>query len=127
MKSKKYLFLSLAWFLATIFALFFSPQSHEPPPFAHFDKWVHFALFFGQAWLLAKIFLTAEKKIPFFLIASLCIVWAIGSEFLQATLTLTRNGDYLDMAADIVGVLVALFLAKQVSTAKKKLHSHSLS
>ncbi len=117
-RQKPYWLLAIIWFLASIYALLLAPTSQEPPPFIHFDKIIHAALFFGQTWLVCKIFLQVNKPIPYKTIAIMMFTWAIGSEILQATLTTNRSGDVLDVLADIVGVFLAMVLARKVSIAK---------
>ena len=56
---------ALIWFVAAIYALLFKEGGNSAPPFPHFDKVGHFGLFFGQAWLCAKIFIQDNRNIPY--------------------------------------------------------------
>lgn len=110
---------ALLWFAATLYALFIKPPGSSVPPFAHFDKVAHFGLFYGQFWLLAKAFFSQGKAIPHQTLFTLAVAWALGSEFLQATLTSSRQGDIWDGLADVLGAGCALWLAERVAQAKQ--------
>lgn len=110
--------LALLWFAASVYALLLQPVSQTPPPFAHFDKVAHIALFFGQFWLLAKGFFRQHRPLPLRLLWITAIAWATLSEILQALCTTTRQGDVLDALADLVGTGAALYLAHSVQQAR---------
>ena len=57
----RWLWLSVLWFAGMMYALLLHQGSNAPMPFANFDKVVHAALFFGQFWLLAKVFLLRRR------------------------------------------------------------------
>jgi len=63
--ANKFTLFAAAWFAAGIYALIFRESGNAPPPFPHFDKAAHFALFFAQIWLLAKAFIHDGLKIPY--------------------------------------------------------------
>jgi len=61
----KWLAAALLWLIAGIYSLIFrESNSHLAPPFPHFDKIAHAALFFAQTWLLAKAWLAERKRPP---------------------------------------------------------------
>lgn len=118
MLNNRYIYFSLIWFIASVYALFFKPPTSVAPPFAHFDKIVHCALFFTQTWLLGKIWLTENKPLnPIYLFIP-TLIWAILSEIGQALLTRNRHGDVWDTLADTIGILIALYFLKQSQTCK---------
>lgn len=112
----KWLLFALLWLAASVYALFFKPDNGTPP-FAHFDKAAHFGLFFGQFWLLAKIFLHRQQTPPWRWLLPAAFIWAGLSEYLQATLTPDRHGDVFDAIADVLGAACALWLAVRVAHA----------
>ena len=120
----KWLWLSLTWFVAAIYALFFK-QGGGAAPFAHFDKVAHFGLFFGQFWLLSKIFLHRQQTPPWRWLLLAALVWAGLSEYLQATLTPDRHGDVFDTIADVLGAACALWLAVRVAQASPQIKETS--
>ncbi len=62
----KYALLAIFWFIIGIYALLFRESTNDIPPFPHFDKVSHFALFFIQIWLSANAFIRSKKGIPYF-------------------------------------------------------------
>ena len=109
---------ALIWFAAAIYALLFKEGGNSAPPFPHFDKVGHFGLFFGQAWLCAKIFIQDNRNIPYKGILFAALLFAVGSELAQAFLTTTRQGSIADGIADMVGTVAALWFATKVKAAK---------
>ena len=86
----KWLAAALLWLIAGIYSLIFrESNSHLAPPFPHFDKIAHAALFFF----------------------ALC--YAISSEIAQHLFTQTRQGDPFDALADMAGSGIALYLARR--------------
>ena len=66
MPRNKWLLLALLWLLAGVYALVLRENDNGSlkAPFAHFDKFVHAALFFAQLWLLAKAWLAEKRPLP---------------------------------------------------------------
>ncbi|MDO5639864.1 MAG: hypothetical protein Q4G28_08330 [Neisseria sp.] len=116
----KFTLLALAWFAGGTYALLFREADGGVPPFPHFDKVAHFALFFGQIWLIAKAYLAEKRAIPYRSLLVLALLVAAGSEVAQAVLTRTREGSWLDGAADLLGACAALWLAHQVAQARRR-------
>jgi len=106
------------WFAAAIYALLFKEGGNSAPPFPHFDKVGHFGLFFGQAWLCAKIFIQDNRNIPYKGILFAALLFAVGSELAQAFLTTTRQGSIADGIADMAGTAAALWFAEKIKAAK---------
>ena len=114
----KFTVAALIWFAAAIYALLFKEGGNSAPPFPHFDKVGHFGLFFGQAWLCAKIFIQDNRNIPYKGILFAALLFAVGSELAQAFLTTTRQGSLADGIADMVVTVAALWFATKVKAAK---------
>jgi len=110
---------ALIWFAAAIYALLFKEGGNSAPPFPHFDKVGHFGLFFGQAWLCAKIFIQDNRTIPYKGILFAALLFAIGSELAQAFLTATRQGSIADGIADMAGAGAGPWVVGKKKKAKK--------
>lgn len=118
----KFTLLALAWFAAALYALLFREADGGAAPFPHFDKVAHFALFFGQTWLLAKAWLAESRPVPYIALLVFALLFAATSEVTQALFTRTREGSWLDGGADILGTLAALWLAHKVAQARQALN-----
>ncbi|WP_439129009.1 VanZ family protein [Polaribacter sp.] len=79
---------------------------------SHSDKWQHAFAYFTLAicWLLAL----CKKTNKYFIVLS-CIIFGIIIEVLQSTVTNYRTGDYLDVVANSIGVLIGLLFFNQIS------------
>ncbi|HGP7489521.1 TPA: VanZ family protein [Neisseria gonorrhoeae] len=104
--------LSALWFAGGIYSLLFKAADTAPPPFPHFDKAAHLALFFAQILLLAKAFKTGKLPIPYRSLIAFAFCFAVGSECAQAWFTATRTGSLGDVLADLTGAALALFAAR---------------
>ncbi len=104
-----------------MYALLLHEGGNMLPPFAHFDKIVHAGLFFGQFWLLAKVFLQGRRPVPLRALLAAALVLAAGSEWAQGALTATRQADWLDALADMAGAAAALYFAAQVQAARSRM------
>ena len=72
------------------------------------DKWGHsFAYFMLSLCWLLTFFKYPKKK---FLIITLCVTYGIVIEVLQTTLTNHRTGDFLDVIANTIGILLGLMI-----------------
>lgn len=78
---------------------------------SHLDKWQHCLAYFALSvsWLF-----TFYKKNRKHLIVLCCILFGIIIEILQETITNYRTGDYLDIFANSLGVLLGLLFYNQV-------------
>jgi VanZ family protein len=83
----------------------------------HFDKWQHCTAYFilSLSWLVAL-----HKKNKRYLILFCCILFGMLIEYLQKSITNYRTGDYLDVLANSVGVLLG-FLAYTIISKKNRL------
>lgn len=107
----RFAMLSALWFAGGIYALL-RPAETAPPPFPHFDKAAHLALFFAQIWLLTKAFRTGKLPIPYRSLIAFAFCFAVVSECAQAWFTATRTGSLGDVLADMAGTVLALFAAR---------------
>jgi VanZ family protein len=86
----------------------FAPASATPstwPPGV--DKVVHLALFAALAW-------TGRRAgLPVTGLAVWLVLYAAGSEVLQAILPLGRDAEVLDAVVDVVGMALGLVVARQ--------------
>ncbi len=77
----------------------------------NFDKIVHFGMYFL---MMSVIILEHRKNIRnpanLFLLALIPLSYGILIEILQATLTSTRSGDFIDALFDAAGILVSVLL-----------------
>ncbi|MBF0804550.1 MULTISPECIES: VanZ family protein [unclassified Neisseria] len=125
MPNNRFVPLAVMWFAAAVYLLLFREGGSDVPPFAHFDKVAHFALFFAQFWLLAKAFMHDRLAIPYRLLFVSAVLAAAGSETAQALFTRTREGSIADGLADILGAGAALWLAYKVSAAKQAVQKNA--
>ncbi|WP_373741669.1 VanZ family protein [Neisseria sp.] len=120
-RANRYAFLAVLWFGAAVYSLLFRESDGGVPPFPHFDKVGHFALFFAQFWLAAKAYFSDGLPVPYRLLLVSALVFAVGSECAQAWFTATREGSVADGLADMAGAAVALWAARKVADAKRHL------
>jgi len=75
--------------------------------FAHQDKLGHFIAYLVLAWLAARAFAVYSSRRPFLLLVAFLYAGFIGTllEFLQPLLTRSRQGELLDLVANLVGAL----------------------
>lgn len=115
----KYFLPGIAWFfvlgILTLMPASDVPQVSWMDNIPNFDKLVHAVLFGGLAFLFAlpllKSHFSQKQKLNYSIRISLAaIVWGITIEFLQKFYVPSRDFDLLDWAADIVGVIIALWL-----------------
>ena len=79
----------------------------------HLDKWQHCFAYFALSisWLI--VFYKKKKKL---LVVVCCILLGVIIEILQNTLTSYRTGDYQDVIANSLGVLLGLFVFNKIGT-----------
>ena len=78
------------------------------------DKWQHIFAYFTLTicWLFS--FYKSISNIKYIIVLA-CIMYGILLEVLQATITNYRTGDYLDVFANTLGILLALSIFNQIS------------
>ena len=120
----RYAIYAIAWFVLSAYGFFMRPPSVGVPLFPHFDKFVHFALFFGQLWMVARAYTSQMRPVNNVLWAGLALVWAIAIEVIQNTLP-SRSADVWDVVADVIGALCALAIAHCVIQNRLRLEKES--
>lgn len=109
--SSKWLWaVAVFWFGVSCYGLFLRTSSGEPPAIVHFDKMAHFGMFFGQFYLLAKIYPPKSTRRVLGLIG-MAFMWAVASELIQGYFT-TRMMDVWDGVADMMGAMSAVAVAR---------------
>jgi|SRR5665648_389355 len=87
-----------------------------------FDKIVHFGMYFA---LMSVIIFENRKTIKsighLFFIALIPLLYSILMEILQATITVTRSGDFYDVIFNFAGILVSLLLWLWIKPLKKEI------
>jgi VanZ family protein len=80
-----------------------------------FDKWVHAGIFFVLFSLIA-VYIQSHKISPLWLwiFFSLCVLYGIMLEYMQATVFSNRSADWQDMVANSVGALAAFILNRKL-------------
>lgn len=102
--------------------LLFMPASQLPSePFSmipHFDKLVHFAMFFILCLLL---FRPVKQFTPnfYFWTPLLTLVFAVAMEFLQQKITKSRSSDIYDLWANSAGLAVSVVFYRFFVNGKK--------
>ena len=86
----------------------------------HFDKIVHFVLFFVLALLLISEFNTLRQegkltRLSIVIAISVSVVYGLIIELLQYYLLTTRSGNLYDFAANVLGAIVAVLLYKTIN------------
>jgi len=79
----------------------------------HLDKWQHCFAYFVLSISWLTVFYKKKKKL---LIVVCCILLGIIIEILQNKLTSYRTGDYHDVIANSLGVLLGLFAFNKIGT-----------
>ncbi len=111
----KYTLLAALWLVLLWYGLLREGGGRLPvPPFPHFDKAVHCAIFFAQFWLAARAFPADGRRPPYLMLTIAALLLAAATETAQWLLTATRSGDFLDAAADLAGAAAALLLVGRV-------------
>lgn len=94
--------------------LFFAPFEGDSNLFPHFDKLVHFLIFFLMTTLLAFGGLNKYYALIF------CIFYALLTEIIQNSLSY-RNGSIFDLVSDIFGITFAIFF---IFSLEKRVFEH---
>ena len=108
---------SLVIILAVIYLSFFKPPTTDLGTIPNLDKVVHICMYFGMSGMLWLEFLRAHRRdrTPMWhawVGAFVCPVLFSGAvELLQAFCTTSRGGDWLDLAANTTGAVLASLVA----------------
>ncbi len=114
----------------TLLSLFSFPETGKSSIFhlkiPNIDKVVHFMFYFvatilGCFFVREKFGKTCKFSKALYLIGTGAIIYGIIIEVLQSNFTVNRHGDIIDVIANSAGVLVAVFIAKQLIFNKSQL------
>ena len=104
---------TVSWLLivAILLACFLPVPETEMDDVPFIDKWVHIAMYAGTCTVLWWEYLRSHARRR----GRALLAWAVAApilmsgliELLQAGLTTTRSGDWWDLAANTIGVLLA--------------------
>lgn len=114
---KKYLYISV-WTSLIIYA---SVTSNESLPrfqvFEHFDKVVHFCMYFGQSFLLVPVL--SKLKFKYLFSISIAIAFGMLMELVQGVFTENRSADGFDALANSLGALFGVISYRYLVQSKK--------
>ena len=86
----------------------------------HFDKVVHFGMFFILGvFLMAANYLNPSKFNKYWL-HMLAVIYGAVIEIIQLNFIYKRNGDFIDWFADIFGIIAAIVIFKHLPPKLKK-------
>jgi VanZ family protein len=83
--------------------------------FFQLDKLIHIILFAGAFLFLVKAVQQYTFKNKRFYLVLICFTYAFALEYLQTTLASNRSGDVLDLLADVLGIIFALYLTSKIA------------
>lgn len=103
---------AVAWWVLTVYLLLLKPGG-PPSPIPYYDKIGHFCLFGlgGVLLTLPRAWWGQPLRQLMPPVLGLCLLWAVGSEVAQGTLTATRSAEAADAVADMAGALTGVMLA----------------
>ncbi|QNM85352.1 VanZ family protein [Polaribacter pectinis] len=82
------------------------------PNVSGIDKWEHSFAYFTLT--ICWLFTFYKKPTKKYIVIISCILYGIVIEVLQSTVTSYRTGDYLDILANTLGVLLGLLVFNQI-------------
>ena len=106
-----YLISSVSWFFSIIYLLSFYSNNSSDISIDHFDKAIHFTLFFVQAFLITKTIISYYKKVQtknLLIIFILLIIFGSIMEVQQIFLPM-RKFEYYDLLYNLLGTTSGLF------------------
>lgn len=105
--------IALIWYLCL-----FTPPKTRLSEVPFFDKWVHISMYLGTCSVLWCEYLRSRRQTSTWRLLTGTIVLPVLMsgciELVQAYCTTTRSGDWLDFAANSLGVLLAALLGKTI-------------
>lgn len=111
----------LLWLALIAYGLFLPANELPVKPFLkipHFDKFVHFCLFFGLSLLLFRPF--KKLKMNYMLLApAIALFFGAVLELIQNMLSPTRSSDYYDFIANAAGIIASIFFYRFLVAGKK--------
>ena len=110
-----YLFLTLTWFIVIQYLLlYYQPDGSTYSKFRHFDKLIHFFLFFVQSFTLSQTIYLYRGYFSFKIYVFIIIIllsFGIITEVQQQYISF-RTFDYYDLITNIIGVVTGVFCVK---------------
>ena len=110
-----YLFLTLTWFLVILYLLlYYQPDGSTYSKFRHFDKLIHFFLFFVQSFTLSQTIYLYRGYFSFKIYVFIIIIllsFGIITEVQQQYISF-RTFDYYDLITNLIGVVTGVFCVK---------------
>ena len=111
----------LVWLALMCYGLF-TPPGKLPGKgllsFPHFDKIVHFGLFFIFCMLLFRPFKKLKMN-QLFLAPAIALFFAATLEFMQTWITSSRNSNIFDFYANTAGIIVAVIVYSRLISGTK--------
>ncbi|HBO76381.1 MAG TPA: VanZ family protein [Marinilabiliales bacterium] len=86
-----------------------------PIEIPYFDKAVHFGLFLVLALIMAGLNQTRPNSFHKLAIPAFAFMYGVFIEIVQSKFTTTRSGDWRDVLADTLGILVGIWLFKKLN------------
>ena len=117
----KYFWKPFLWLIVICYALFVPASDLPSKPFLaipHFDKLVHFSLFFVLCLLLFKPFKKIKLKNFYYASLTSLLTGAL-LESIQHFVTESRSSDLFDFASNIAGIVAATFFYRFFVSNKK--------
>lgn len=99
----------ILWLAIICYGLFIPAGNLPTKPFLsipHFDKLVHFSLFFGLCLLLFRPFKKLKFK-SYFWAPVISVLMGLLLETTQQLITISRSSDFYDFLANTVGIVAA--------------------
>ena len=110
-----YLFLTLTWFIVIQYLLlYYQPDGSTYSKFRHFDKLIHFFLFFVQSFTLSQTIYLYRGYFSFKIYVFIIIIllsFGIITEVQQQYISF-RTFDYYDLITNLIGVVTGVFYVK---------------
>ena len=86
----------------------------------HFDKVVHFIMFFNLGVLISAINAHTKSKLHSISFPIIAIIYGAIIEIIQYRYIDTRSGDFIDWFADIAGLLIGIWIFNYLPKMIKK-------
>mgnify|MGYP002850004950 FL=1 len=113
-----YFSLNFIWFFLIIYLMiYYQPESSTYSRFSHFDKLIHFSLFFIQSFLTSKTIYLYKGNFSFNIFIIILLILTVFGSFteIQQLYIPFRNFDYYDLSVNVIGIFSGLFCVKILS------------
>ena len=111
----------IIWLVLICYGLFIPSSNLPTKPFLsipHFDKMVHFGLFFVFCLLLFRPFKILKQK-PYFYAPAISVLLAAILEIAQQVLSTSRSSNLYDFIANTLGIAASIFIFRLLIDGKK--------